>query len=162
MLDFEKNEIRLLKKGEQSGVCELVLSVFDKCVAPCFSPEGVAEFKRFVDVDELLGKMNKGGVIFVACSKQSLIGVLELRKPAHICMFFIAKNMQRCGVGGKLLARAREHFLGWGESELTVNASPNAVAVYENFGFVSLEPEKKLNGIRFMPMSLSLKVSTDL
>ncbi len=160
-LNMKNIPVRPMKVGEEPAVCELVLSVFDKCVGPSFSPEGVSEFKRFVTVEALSDRKDKGGIVFVACSSsQGILGMIELRKPAHICMFFVNDALHRRGLGRELLARARDHCLGWGQSEMTVNSSPNALAAYERLGFSPTEPEKILNGIRFRPMRLSLKDGT--
>lgn len=42
-------------------------------------------------------------------------------------------------------------------SHITVNASPYAIEAYHHLGFVDTAKEQTVNGIRFTPMSYSIK-----
>lgn len=84
-----------------------------------------------------------------------LLGMVALRDNRHLFNLFIAAGNQRQGLGSQLWQIARNHALAHGNpGEFTVNASANAVAVYERFGFVASGPRVEQHGLAFVPMQL--------
>ena len=56
---------------------------------------------------------------------------------------------QRQGIGRRLFELAMKDCLG---REMTVNAAPFAIPIYEKLGFNVNDVEQIVNGIRFTPM----------
>jgi GNAT superfamily N-acetyltransferase len=137
----------------------LAIGVFDRYVAPLYSPEGREEFHHYAGVEALLERHNQGHITLVAECGLELVGMLQLRKWHHVNMLFVAAGHQRQGIGRTLLARAvdlvRQHDPA--ATYLTVNASPNAVEAYRRFRFEAWELEQIVNGIRCIPMRLNLR-----
>ena len=147
-----------MKPGEQARVVDLVLRVFAEFVAPLYSQEGVAEFKKFVCADALADRYGAGNLFLLAESGRRIIGVIEMRKDSHIALLFVEKSFQRKGIGGELFRRSVEICRRRNPDiqRITVNSSPNAFAAYQKIGFKGIEEEQVKNGIRFIPMELIL------
>ncbi len=86
-----------------------------------------------------------------------MAGVVALRNNRHLYHLFVAPEFQGRGLGRQLWSHAREFALGTGNpGEFTVNASRNAVVVYERFGFAPVGPEVQQHGVAFVPMRLTM------
>ena len=147
-----------LKAGEEGRVVHLVLSVFDQFVAPVFSGEGIAEFKKFATVEALTERLGSNGFVVVAKQGENLVGSIEIVDNHHVALFFVRPPFQKKGVGQTLLRHALHICLKNKPdlTRLTVNSSPNAQTAYEKMGFAATEAEQLVNGIRFTPMEMKL------
>ena len=96
-------EIRILNQQEILPALHLVWEVFAEETAPRYTPEGVAEFQKFIKYENLLPMLQSGGIIFFgAYEGPELTGTLALMSDGHIALFFVRKNWQRkmtCGWG---------------------------------------------------------------
>lgn len=144
--------VRTMFAGEEDAVCELVNRSFMQAVAPGYSGDGIAEFRKHAQPEAMAARCENGNIVLVAEKDFETVGMIEMREEKHICFFFVNPDEQRQGIGRALLDEA---LVLCGESrEITVNSSPNSVAVYDRFGFLASGPEQEKNGIRFMPMTL--------
>ena len=150
--------IEPFKPGEESQAVDLVLSVFDRFVAPLYPAEGVAEFRRYVNVEALTQRLSDMSFAFTAGSNGRMIGFIEVRDQHHVAMFFVLEEFQGRGVGRALVeaAVAKSLELDRETREITVNSSPNSVGRYRALGFVPTSEEQAKNGMRFTPMAKSL------
>ena len=159
-----KNEpallIRPMNPGEETEVCRLVMRVFTEFVAPGYSPEGIKEFRKYVEPAALLKRSDAGHFVWIASVQNQLAGVIEMRHHEHISLLFVDRQFLRRGFARALLFQAlavsRQHNPDL--ERVTVNSSPYAVPVYEKLGFVQTGPEQVKNGIRFVPMALGLVI----
>lgn len=145
-----------MKQGEEPLVVDLVLKVFTEFVAPQYSSEGIAEFRKFVNVNALEDRFVAGNPIILAESGRKIIGVIEMRDNSHIALLFIEKAFQRMGIAKKLINEGIKTCKKRNQNiyRFTVNSSPNAFDAYDNIGFKGSWSEKAVNGIRFIPMVL--------
>ncbi len=151
--------ISQIAQSDLEAVSVLVRRVFDAHVAGLYPPEGCGEFYRFIEPASLSAGLGSGLSGFVAREAEdggAPVGVLVLRDPAHLSLFFVESKLQRTGVGRQLFDRAATVFAGQGAMEFTVNASPNSVAVYVALGFAPTGPLQEKNGITFVPMVRTL------
>jgi GNAT superfamily N-acetyltransferase len=151
--------VREIDTAQVTEVLDLVLGVFREHIAPLYPPAGAAEFERYASTDAQARRLASGHLLFVAeTDQEGILGVAELREFRHLSMFFVKTAYQRRGVGRKLLAAivARCKRASPASSQLTVHASPNSVSAYRRLGFASQGPEQEKNGIRFVPMALSI------
>lgn len=146
-----------LRPGEEASALELVLAVFDEHVAPGFSPQGIAEFRKFANGEALESRLREGSVLFVGRRGGDLVGVVEVLGGRHLAMLFVDSARQGEGVGKELVRLAVAHCLAGDARELTVNASPGSTGFYRLMGFEALSEEEEANGIRFVPMKRALK-----
>lgn len=154
--------VRALRPGEEEAAMALVRETFTRWVAPCFSPEGVAEFLSFTAVGAFTERLARGHFCLVAEQDGRpdgpLDGLIEVRDASHICFLFVHSRVQRQGLGRRLVAAAaaRCRELDPAVQALTVNASPNALDAYLRLGFTPTGPEQTRNGITHTPMRLDL------
>ena len=150
---------RTMKHGEETAIVDLVLRVFAEFIAPQYSQEGIAEFKKFACTNALADRFRAGNLILLAESGQGIIGVIEIRENDHVAKLFVEKSHQRKGIAKELLLRSIEICRKRKPdiNRITVNSSPNAFGAYQKMGFKAMGDEKVVNGIRFIPMELSLE-----
>jgi GNAT superfamily N-acetyltransferase len=150
---------RIMKHGEEAAIVDLVLRVFAEFIAPQYSQEGIAEFKKFACTDALADRFLAGNAILLAESKQSIIGVIEIRENDHVALLFVERSHQRKGIAKELLLRSIEvcRERNTDINRISVNSSPNAFGAYQKMGFTGDRDEKVVNGIRFIPMVLALE-----
>ena len=150
--------IREICKGEETKVCQLVIECFNEFVAPDYGNEGVNEFVKYVNPDSMQERLEHGHFAFVAVVDKQITGVIEVRSNNHISLLFVKKEYQGRGTATKLLelaigkCRLAKHDIDY----IEVSSSPYAVKIYERLGFIKINTEQLVNGIRFMPMKLQL------
>jgi GNAT superfamily N-acetyltransferase len=112
------------------------------------TPQGILEF------------MGRPNVCYLVAENQGIFcGAIALRDNKHLQHLFVRPEFHRQGIAKKLWETAKHRVLSTNSSgEFTVNASLNAVSVYEKFGFVSNGPITKSNGVIFQAMKLTLAV----
>lgn len=138
-------QLRRLARDELPAALELCRQGFLRSVAPDCAPEGVEEFLRCLDSVDYLRPLD----FYAAFTGGELAGVLALRPPRHISLFFVREDLRGRGAGRRLFrALALDH----GDADFTVNAAPGAVAFYRRLGFVPTAGEQLTNGIRYTPM----------
>jgi len=149
---------RRMQPGEETAVCELVIQVFNAFVAPDSASRGVREFLKYVNPDALRARSDGNHFTMVALAKHRIVGVIEMRALDHVSLLFVEPRYQRRGIGRELLRRSIEVCRDQGPhlTDISVNSSPFAVAIYEKLGFVQQQSEQEINGIRFVPMQLRL------
>jgi GNAT superfamily N-acetyltransferase len=143
---------------EAEAVCHLVARVFCEFVAPHYGPEGVAEFLQYLTPAELWKRLHHDHFLLVAEDHGKLAGVIEIYDNNHISLLFVDKPHHGQGIARTLLnlalaeCRRRNPAL----DEVSVHATPNAVPIYAHLGFQPIAPEQCKQGMRFVPMLLSL------
>jgi GNAT superfamily N-acetyltransferase len=151
---------RAMKAGEKQQVCDLVSRVFTEFVAPLYSPEGVHEFLTYAaDPNRLRDRLRANRCVLVAELQGRIVGAIEIRNHDHISLFFIDGESQRKRIGTELWHRALETCLANRPevAKITVHSSPNAAEAYRRLGFQAEGPEQTVNGIRFVPMALTVR-----
>lgn len=142
--------------GEEEEVCELVLRVFDRFVAPQFSQQGIGEFREYVKPDALEHRIREGQSVIIAIEDDAIVGMVEVREGMHISLLFVSETNQGRGIGRALVTKVLNC---WNEVQdpqktVTVHASANSVGFYRKVGFMPEGSERIENGIRFTPMRM--------
>ena len=152
-------DIIKLKKENIKNALDLVWTVFQEFEAPDYSTEGIEEFRKFISYNSIIEKFDRGELYFEGCiDNDDLTGVIATREVNHICMLFVKKEYHRQGIARNLFQTVKEICKRQGNiSRITVNSSPYAVEVYHRLGFVDMDKEQTVNGIRFTPMAYLLK-----
>ena len=152
-------EYRSIKQGDASQLFTFITEVFYQFVAPGFSKEGVEEFLRYIQPDTLVDHLASNHFGLMANFGSKVIGVIVMRDYNHVALFFVAAEYQRKGVGRALFKMALERCKSHDVKipSITVNASPNSAEAYKKLNFQPTDIEQCVNGIRFIPMALSLQ-----
>jgi ribosomal protein S18 acetylase RimI-like enzyme len=99
---------RSMGSEEETGVCDLVMRVFNEFIAPPYSREGVTEFLQYARPDALLYRSQKNHFVLLATAQNRIIGMIEIRDHYHVSMLFVDGSFQQRGVSRELLRRALE------------------------------------------------------
>lgn len=139
-------------------MCLLARAVFNECVAPLYSQEGVDEFYGYVDPDFMSTRAMTNHVTLLAEVGDRPVGMIELRDFNHVSLLFVAKEAHRRGIARLLLKEAVTlcRLNNPDLFDVSVHSSPNAIEAYERLGFEAEGPEKSEHGIRYIPMRLRL------
>ncbi|MEB5963884.1 GNAT family N-acetyltransferase [Comamonas testosteroni] len=110
---------------------------------------GTDAIGRYISSPEYLYLVAKDGT--------TTAGFVAMRGRSHLFHLFVDDSYQGRGLARQLWNEARRRVTqSGGLSEFTVNASLNAVIVYERFGFQSEGEVRQVNGISFQPMRLAV------
>jgi GNAT superfamily N-acetyltransferase len=152
-------DIIKLKKENIKNALDLVWSVFQEFEVPDYSEEGIEEFRKFISYDSIVEKLDKGDLCFWGClDNNEVTGVIATRGVNHISMLFVKKDYHRRSIARSLFQTVTEVCKKQDNiSKITVNSSPYAVEVYHRLGFVDIDKEQTVNGIRFTPMAYLFK-----
>lgn len=151
-MDIEKIAI-----SDLDEVVELVGRVSREKILPCLSEEGQVNFtgKILPGIKTTFEASNFNSVKVIDNNK--IIGFGAIRDGNYITHIFVDSDYQGKGVGRALL----KHLLQFKSvDEVSLKASVNAVGFYESEGFITTGEETDVDGIRFVPMSLSLNLKT--
>ncbi|MBP3463566.1 MAG: GNAT family N-acetyltransferase [Clostridia bacterium] len=149
-MEYECREMNL---NELEETMELVKKVFDEFEAPEYSDEGIKNFYKFANVENIKKLLKENLKIVIVKDYSKIIGMLAIRDNSHIGMLFVDKAYHRKGIA-KYLIRYAKGLYGMNNTDITVNSSPYAVEIYKRMGFEILSNEKETDGIRFIPMVL--------
>ena len=149
--------VQLLTESQLPEAMELVWRVFQEFEAPDYSPEGVATFRQYIQIEAMADRFRSGELRLWGDWKGCVLrGVLALRESdpqqSHISLLFVDRPWQRQGIGRALLIAAQARCQEKSIAELTVHASPYGVEAYKHMGFFPLDPEREEDGIRYTPM----------
>jgi GNAT superfamily N-acetyltransferase len=149
---------RPMRHQEAAEVCALINRTFDQYAAPDYTEEGVAEFRKYSQPEEMIRRSDADHFALVATHNEKPIGVLEVRNNRHISLLFVDSQFHGRGIGRQLCERGLTRSLEANQDlrEFTVNSSPYAVPIYEKLGFRPTACEQSHHGIRFVPMIRTL------
>ena len=148
---------RVLKKTETEEASIFVRGVFQLFVAKTLKPAGREEFKKYTTAEQFHKRLCDN-YTYVAVNKGKIVGLINARDFNHISLLFVTLHMQKQGIAKKLLEFVVKRAVKKGYNELTVNASINAVEVYEHLGFTRVSDELEKNGIVHIKMVMPLAV----
>ncbi|MBA4256502.1 MAG: GNAT family N-acetyltransferase [Polaromonas sp.] len=122
------------------------------------SPDGSGAelFLQSVTEQAIRGYVSASNFLYlIAEAENELAGVVALRDNTHLYHLFVARTHQGKGLGRSLWLCVKQAALRAGNSgRFTVNASLNAIPIYERFGFIPSSPKVEKHGVAFMPMQL--------
>lgn len=153
--------IRPIQEDDIQQVSALVLRAFWLDIAPLLRPLGIATLQIFFSPEALHRRLVQDHFILVAEQERQLVGMVDVRQGKHITSLFVDPPYQRKGIGRALLRAALNCMRQANPDmqEVTVNASPNAVQAYVNYGFQPVGDLQERNGVLFIPMHLTLDSS---
>lgn len=151
--DYEIKQI-IQDNAAIADALKLVWQVFEEFEAPDYSEEGVAEFQRFIDLHSVTKMIRENKLFLWACyDENSIIGVIATRPPCHMSLLFVDEKYHRRGIARKMYDTILDFYRTNSlHTEMTVNSSPYAIEAYHRLGFVNIDTEQTVNGIRFTPM----------
>lgn len=153
----DKPTYRLMEKGEEHDVYDLILKVFHKHVAPIYSQKGIETFLGMLSID-FLKEVSLGKFTVVAEQNNKLFGMISIINTNHIALLFVSSEFQNLGIGKDLIQFSINKCLEKSPDlkTITVSSTPNSLLFYEKNGFIKIDEEQNENGMRFIPMQKKL------
>ena len=138
--------IRRLSQDERQTALDLAWAVFSEYESPDYSAEGTEEFRKCLHDEGYLSGLHYYGTF----DGEKLIGEIAIRPDRkHICFFFVDGRYHRRGIGTRMFRRLLEDYPN---ETITLNSSPYGLPFYKAIGFVPIDEERTVNGIRFTAM----------
>jgi predicted GNAT family N-acyltransferase len=160
-MNRKSTEIKIeeLKDSDAGEAWQLVRNVFNACVAPDYSKEGILKYYSFVNFEFIRKWKTEGRICLAAKAGSKIAGIIDIKDTNHLTMFFVNTKLQNFGIGRKLLTEAimKCKTIYPGLSYFEVNSSPFAVKIYEKLGFAKQSGEQEQFGIRYTPMRMDIK-----
>ena len=152
-------EYRQMLPGEEVSVCNLIEEVFNEFIAPDYTEFGIQEFFEFANPQYMKVRVEHGNYILVALDGNKLIGIIEIDSNNHISLLFVKTDYQKRGIGRKLLELSINYCQRTNPSlgYIDVNSSPYAIEIYKKLGFLQMNTQQEVNGVRFTPLKLIIK-----
>ena len=147
-------EIRKANILDASTIAELVCSVAASCLG-----EDAISFVNTISPDKIKANIqDKNFSYALGFVASELVAMAAMRDQHHFYHLFVAAKFQNKGIAMSLWLYLKNEAVASGTSIFTVNSSHYAVPVYKKFGFVQMNTAQIKNGIRYVPMQLSLWV----
>ena len=143
--------IAYLPQEQRGPALDLAWETFLAYEAPDYSPEGAAAFQAFLRDEQRIAALEMWGAYDGDGALAGMIATRSQRR--HISLFFVDQRRLGQGVGKQLFQALLPLCPG---PLLTVNSSPYAVPAYERLGFIADGPERQEDGIRYIPMTLTV------
>lgn len=145
--------IRRATIDDASAISEQVSKLTTLYVAPSLSDGGLEKMLASMDVASTLQRIQEDWPHLCAFDGDRLVGVIVVKPPTHLYHLFVHSDFHRTGIARKLFTLADKLVFNRNQCRLaTVNASLNAVVVYERFGFAVAGPITQTDGVRYQPM----------
>ena len=140
-------KVKKLTRKDRECALDVAWEVFKEFEAPDYTQEGVGQFRQILDNQGFINALKFYGAFY----DNELVGVLAMRVPQHVSLFFVKADYQQKGIGRKLFERMKKDYEN---KEFTVHSSPYAVEVYKKLGFIPTDTEQCEAGIRYTPMRM--------
>jgi GNAT superfamily N-acetyltransferase len=128
----------------------LVWTVVLQFEAPNYELEGIEEFKRSINDKDWVSKKKFYGYY----DNDKLIGVIATNDVNHISLLFVDGNYHKMGIGRNLYEYIKQFN---NTDHFSVNSSICGHEFYKKLGFIDLDSEQCIHGIRFFPMRIDLQ-----
>lgn len=125
------------------------MAAFMDSVASTLADEGIATFRKIATAEAFASRLNEDNLMWLAEVAGQPAGLIELKQGRHIAMLFITPELQRQGIGRRLVAEAIRHARS---DVLTVSASLPSVPAYLGYGFHCSGEVSESMGIIYQPM----------
>ncbi len=143
--------IRPATVRDAEAVSALVLGLVDAFLAPPPDYAAAAAFLATIAPDATAERLADPAFRYhVAEEDGALVGVVGVRGGTHLYHLFVAERGQGRGLASRLWRAA---LLDAGSAIVTVNASLNAVGLYQRFGFAAAGDVVRTDGLAFLPMA---------
>jgi GNAT superfamily N-acetyltransferase len=150
-----KIAIRPIEAGDVERVADLLAELASAFILPGFEREARESFLAKNGAPAIREFIADGFRYHVAEADGRIVGFVGVRGDRHLYHLFVDTPLQRRGIGRALWEVARRACEASGHrGPFTVNASDNAVPVYERWGFRRSGSPRSANGIVYNPMEL--------
>jgi GNAT superfamily N-acetyltransferase len=154
-VDAENVEIRPITPGDVDVIARLLVELATEFIFDGSEREAHERFLGKNDASAIRRFIEDGFRYHVAEIDGVLVGFVGIRDNSHLYHLFVAKPVHSRGIGRQLWEHAKRECARNGHcGAFTVNASLNAVPIYERWGFRRDGPPREGDGVLYNPMKL--------
>lgn len=150
--------IRPLHIEDINAASRLIEEVTDLYARNDFSTEGYENFKKKVLDEGMRRNMQESFMYWGAFEEHDLIGVIAIKRPAHLFNLFVHQNHHRKGIARSLWYHVLSQIR---PQSVSVFSSSYAVGLYEKLGFEATGEKMANDGIICYPMLWSSSIADD-
>ncbi|EGQ9065003.1 GNAT family N-acetyltransferase [Vibrio parahaemolyticus] len=143
----------LVSQEDQQLILALGETVNEEFVIPFLSLDGQEAMRNARKGDIEQATNTEVYTSIKAIKNDEIIGYVAWRQGNYIAQLYVSSKYQKQGVGRGLITEMLKRS---GASSIELKASVNAVGFYQRLGFQSVDIEQVKNGIRYVPMLLTL------
>jgi GNAT superfamily N-acetyltransferase len=126
-------DLRAARNDDAEAVSQVIVSALRESNARDYPREVIERLAQIFSPAAVLDMMGKR-TVFVATSGQRIVGTASLDRGV-VHAVFVAPDIQRCGVGRRLMAEVERAARSEGTATLVVQSSVTAVPFYARLGF---------------------------
>lgn len=141
--------IRLLTIADVEEASQLIKGVSEIYTRKDFSEEGYEKFQSTVLFEGMSKNLTDGFFYWGAYENEQMVGMIAIKRPAHLFNLFVHQDHQGKGIASKLWEYALSQL---NPKQVTVFSSTYAVGLYEKLGFVQSGDKIENNEIICYPM----------
>ena len=148
---------RPVDEADAVAISELITCLCERFIIDAFPEEGKSNMLLACTPAAIAKCINDGFDYEVATANGEIIGVVATRDNSHLYHLFVREQWHGRGLASALWHRAKSRCIMRGHrGPFSVNASTNAVGLYERLGFVPSASQRGVGGVTFYPMLAAL------
>lgn len=161
-------EIRPASDADLPAVARLLDEGFTRFIADDYDRTGRIAFRMYAAERAVWSRLHEGALGLVGCIGERVVAYGEVQGRGrvmtgrdHLSLLFVEAEFQRQGIARQVVGEILAILRGLPRPPplLTVNAAPRAVPAYVRLGFRATGPERMVDGIRAVPMIITVRRS---
>jgi predicted GNAT family N-acyltransferase len=151
--------IKKFQFGQEKLIFKLINRVYNEYVSIDYREEGNKFFYDWIQPAKIAERQIRQTNIWVAFNDSEMVGMIEIRENKYISLLFVDKNHQGRGIAKKLINKSLKEVIKRDSDidKFYVHASPYSIPIYKKMGFVETDSMQEENGIKYLPMELTIK-----
>jgi GNAT superfamily N-acetyltransferase len=151
--------IEKYQTGQETMIYKLIKKVYDEFVSIDYCEKGNNFFYDWIHPSKIAERQNNQINIWIAFIEKELVGMIEIRDNKFISLLFVDKKYQGRGIAKRLFDESLKEIIKRDSNldRFFVHASPYSIPIYKKMGFVNKDNMREENGIKYMPMEMTIK-----
>ena len=150
--------IKRIAGQEINEALALIEEVFDQCIAPSYTQEGIETFKQAILWNESFRNkfVTNKEQMYGAYIDEVLVGCVSVSINNTISCLFIKEAYHKKGIGTLMYNYVCDLCKKRGTQVIQLNASSYALPFYKKMGFKCVGDEMVYKGMKYTPMRILL------
>lgn len=151
--------IEKYQRGQEEMIYQLIKRVYDEFVSIDYGEEGNTFFYDWIQPSKIAERQRNQTNIWVALKDSELVGMIEIRDNKFISLLFVDKVYQGQGIAKRLFNESLKESIqrDLNSDKFFVHASPYSIPIYRKMGFIETDNIQEENGIKYLPMEMTIK-----
>jgi GNAT superfamily N-acetyltransferase len=152
-------KIKKYQPGQEEMIYKLIKKVYDEYVSKDYCDEGNRFFYDWIQPSKIAERQVNQTNIWIAFKDAKLVGMIEIRDNKFISLLFVDKIYQGQGIAKRLFNKSLKEIIKRDSNldKFYVHASHYSIPIYRKLGFVETDIMCEENGIKYLPMEMTIK-----